>query len=120
MRILVLEKKPMVSLIPKMLSHHNYEADVEYTSDLSEAMRWYSTRAPYDVVLAGLFGANGLPLAEYIRQNNPSQVVGIMTGFEGEELPRSEERRVGKECRRRWSPYHSETKSRRHRSARRQ
>jgi len=28
MRILVLEKKPMVSLIPKMLSHHNYEADV--------------------------------------------------------------------------------------------
>ena len=87
MRILVLEKKPMVSLIPKMLSHHNYEADVEYTSDLSEAMRWYSTRAPYDVVLAGLFGANGLPLAEHIRQNNPSQVVGIMTGFEGEELP---------------------------------
>ena len=87
MRILVLEKKPMVSLIPKMLSHHNYEADVEYTSDLSEAMRWYSNRAPYDVVLAGLFGANGLPLAEHIRQNNPSQVVGIMTGFEGEELP---------------------------------
>ena len=23
-----------------------------------------------------------------------------------EELPRSEERRVGKECRSRWSPYH--------------
>src|SRR2546428_11505743 len=87
MRILVLEKKPMVSLIPKMLSHHNYEADVEYTSDLSEAMRWYSKRAPYDVVLAGLFGANGLPLAEHIRQNNPSQAVGIMTGLEGAALP---------------------------------
>ena len=25
---------------------------------------------------------------------------------EGEQLPRSEERRVGKECRSRWSPYH--------------
>src|SRR6266550_9496062 len=26
--------------------------------------------------------------------------------FLGEKLPRSEERRVGKECRSRWSPYH--------------
>ena len=26
--------------------------------------------------------------------------------FEGESLVRSEERRVGKECRSRWSPYH--------------
>ena len=26
--------------------------------------------------------------------------------WEGENIPRSEERRVGKECRSRWSPYH--------------
>ena len=29
-----------------------------------------------------------------------------LTGDEREELERSEERRVGKECRSRWSPYH--------------
>src|SRR5258707_11010314 len=28
------------------------------------------------------------------------------TGFGRTDLPRSEERRVGKECRSRWSPYH--------------
>ena len=28
------------------------------------------------------------------------------TGFQPQEHPRSEERRVGKECRSRWSPYH--------------
>ena len=34
---------------------------------------------------------------------------GIVTGFainKGVDLWRSEERRVGKECRSRWSPYH--------------
>ena len=33
--------------------------------------------------------------------------IGIASGvFSDEKLPRSEERRVGKECRSRWSPYH--------------
>src|SRR2546430_15261826 len=31
---------------------------------------------------------------------------GIPWGVLGEDKPRSEERRVGKECRSRWSPYH--------------
>ena len=31
---------------------------------------------------------------------------GGMDGRTGAYLPRSEERRVGKECRSRWSPYH--------------
>ena len=30
----------------------------------------------------------------------------ICTGYKGEVIKRSEERRVGKECRSRWSPYH--------------
>ena len=34
--------------------------------------------------------------------NNAEQVLKA----EGAEIPRSEERRVGKECRSRWSPYH--------------
>ena len=40
----------------------------------------------------------------------PPEVVGDTAGavhtFEPGEYPRSEERRVGKECRSRWSPYH--------------
>ena len=39
-------------------------------------------------------------------KGNPFQV-GIFTGAStGESCDRSEERRVGKECRSRWSPYH--------------
>ena len=33
-------------------------------------------------------------------------LVGILLAFELQEWARSEERRVGKECRSRWSPYH--------------
>ena len=39
------------------------------------------------------------------------EISGMLTGIESDTLlvqsfPRSEERRVGKECRSRWSPYH--------------
>ena len=33
-------------------------------------------------------------------------ILGLIRLFTGLELTRSEERRVGKECRSRWSPYH--------------
>ena len=33
-------------------------------------------------------------------------LMGIVDGDPGKIVPRSEERRVGKECRSRWSPYH--------------
>ena len=33
-------------------------------------------------------------------------IVPFLLGFIGSSLVRSEERRVGKECRSRWSPYH--------------
>src|SRR2546430_17148822 len=36
----------------------------------------------------------------------PAQSVGLREGKGGAEVARSEERRVGKECRSRWSPYH--------------
>ena len=32
--------------------------------------------------------------------------VGLLVGRDDKEVKRSEERRVGKECRSRWSPYH--------------
>ena len=56
------------------------------------------------------------PKVAYSRLNHPHYIQAMKTyfrpaGFEAVEVPvlplcRSEERRVGKECRSRWSPYH--------------
>src|SRR5215207_11135507 len=41
----------------------------------------------------------------------PKDVLGLLRGFLGyTQAGRSEERRVGKECRTRWSPYHEKKK----------
>ena len=50
-------------------------------------------------------GARVEELLELARQRNPELAA---MGFEAEaaQARRSEERRVGKECRSRWSPYH--------------
>ena len=37
---------------------------------------------------------------------DPTRIVTSTVRVQGGTLPRSEERRVGKECRSRWSPYH--------------
>ena len=42
------------------------------------------------------------PLSPYLRITN----LPDLTILNGNEIWRSEERRVGKECRSRWSPYH--------------
>ena len=50
------------------------------------------------ILILGSTGSIGTNALELIRNNREQyQVVG---------LTRSEERRVGKECRSRWSPYH--------------
>ena len=36
----------------------------------------------------------------------PDSALAVLEGIDKSELTRSEERRVGKECRSRWSPYH--------------
>src|SRR2546426_896911 len=49
------------------------------------------------------------PAAKTIAQDAPRKKRGFMTHPNGRREPglrRSEERRVGKECRSRWSPYH--------------
>src|SRR2546422_3847600 len=40
------------------------------------------------------------------RVRNDTQPAGMRSAGDGFEIIRSEERRVGKECRSRWSPYH--------------
>ena len=37
---------------------------------------------------------------------NPYHIGGVFSTFNADMISRSEERRVGKECRSRWSPYH--------------
>src|SRR5258708_37538166 len=46
-----------------------------------------------------------------VRSTNASGAQGISGDFTFTTLARSEERRVGIECRSRWSPYHSKKKS---------
>src|SRR5256886_5409271 len=62
----------------------------------SQVMRKYTT-APHPFVFEPPMGGGIAPAAEPL-------VLGL-TLF-GRALGRSEERRVGKECRSRWSPYH--------------
>ena len=81
MRILILDTELWLPIFEHMLSH----CDVEFTSDTEEALRWYNERAPYDIVLAGLFAANGLPLIAHICRINPTQAVAVMTGCAGDE-----------------------------------
>src|SRR5260370_29551340 len=51
--------------------------------------------------LTYLDGIDG-PEASALRKGGTAQMLDPLTGY----LERSEERRVGKECRSRWSPYH--------------
>src|SRR5258708_20328740 len=67
-------------------------------------------RRPHQVTLEGrgaVFEAPGMRFSLVSRFPLARQGTGVATEFllhPGE--PRSEERRVGKECRSRWSPYH--------------
>ena len=52
------------------------------------------------VPFGGKYRIIDFPLSNCV--NSDIDTVGILTQYQ----PRSEERRVGKECRSRWSPYH--------------
>src|SRR2546429_2329069 len=70
---------------------------------------------PLKIVFDSVLGSHPLPV--YVRAVLPSAVlgsagallvaIGLLLGVAAlTQLQRSEERRVGKECRSRWSPYH--------------
>src|SRR3712207_1849162 len=58
----------------------------------------------YEVVQA----EDGNEVVQLAGERNPAIIIAdmMLPGITGLELCRSEERRVGKECRSRWSPYH--------------
>ena len=57
-----------------------------------------------DVMLPG---KDGVTLLKLMKANEAfADIPVIMATAKGSEYDRSEERRVGKECRSRWSPYH--------------
>ena len=55
------------------------------------------------IIGAGVLGSN---LAHSIRKGNDVTILARNKTYENLKNNRSEERRVGKECRSRWSPYH--------------
>src|SRR5687768_18385400 len=67
---------------------------------VSEIARPLGARAPVDVAVGRLVDAAARPRVVAVHDHREEQ------DEEGEEDPRSEERRVGKECRSRWSPEH--------------
>ena len=56
-----------------------------------------------DVYATGNFFAEG---NIKLGNNTSSDIISLLGEIDTDILPRSEERRVGKECRSRWSPYH--------------
>ena len=50
--------------------------------------------------------SDGLKVLKEVKSRRPDIPIIMFTGTGSEEIARSEERRVGKECRSRWSPYH--------------
>src|SRR3712207_2802417 len=74
-------------------------ADIERLREMLAIERW--------LVFGGSWGAT---LALAYAETHPERVSGMVlhavTTTSREEVDRSEERRVGKECRSRWSPYH--------------
>ena len=95
--LVVDDKENMLKLFAKILAE-GYELTT--AGDGARAMSLVATEA-FDVVVTDIRmpGASGFEVLKAVKARQPSTEVVMMTS-------RSEERRVGKECRSRWSPYH--------------
>ena len=58
------------------------------------------------VVLAYSGGLDTSVIIPWLKENYGAEVIAVCVDLGQPEDYRSEERRVGKECRSRWSPYH--------------
>ena len=102
-RIYFSESRMSLSQLPKMLLLTHWAPDARYAG--AEALRRVVSRLPQDrVVWCSLCPAKTKPVGIDCRIEHvvPRRLHWRLSGG----LMRSEERRVGKECRSRWSPYH--------------
>ena len=71
----------------------------QYAADGARVIATF--RRPQDAEVLRALGARALPLDAL----DPDSIAALGQQLDGQPI-RSEERRVGKECRSRWSPYH--------------
>ena len=84
-------------------------ARVKTTPGETECADIVASMPGHDIVIVEGYRKSGLPTIEIMRAANPADARAAALFAEGARrgwLTRSEERRVGKECRSRWSPYH--------------
>src|ERR1051326_9541567 len=95
-RILIVEDEPSIAMVLEDdMRGEGYQTEVASEGDT--AIR-RATSQPFDLILLDIMlpGKDGFEVCREVRR------AGLQTPI----ILRSEERRVGKECRSRWSPYH--------------
>src|SRR5258707_5944934 len=98
MHVKVLPQSALPFFFSSRRRHTRYWRD--WSSDVcSSDLSWTGTNYPADIHVA----ANGRTLYVSNRGHNS---IALFSVADSGALARSEERRVGKECRSRWSPYH--------------
>ena len=94
--LLIDDDEPFLRRLAKAMEKRGFA--VETAGSVAAGRAIATARPPaYAVCDLRLEDGNGLDVVETIREKRPDSRVVVL---------RSEERRVGKECRSRWSPYH--------------
>ena len=76
--------------------------------ELTESGKFY-TEKPYEIYVDGSKYMDSEKVITTLYGLKPDTLYKVSAVYDGQEIAavdRSEERRVGKECRSRWSPYH--------------
>src|SRR3712207_4235177 len=110
-RLLVVDDEPNIrELLSASLRYAGFEVATapDGQQALAVAEQFRPDLLVLDVMMPGL---DGFGVVRRLRQNGTHTPVLFLTARDAAEdkvtgLTRSEERRVGKECRSRWSPYH--------------
>ena len=104
-------------IVPAVSPHAPYtctpdilRATAELAAEFDVPLHTHLAETAFEV--ENMRNENGMPVIPYVKKQPPVRVdveVVVAAAFNASPAPpkiRSEERRVGKECRSRWSPYH--------------
>ena len=80
--------------------------ELNMSQDELARLMGYKSRSSINKIELEKTDVAGAKIDEFAKalRTTSSYLMGLETAYEN--IPRSEERRVGKECRSRWSPYH--------------